>query len=40
MWWIFNAAGEQCFTVESEKEAKAVIKNDDSGWYTHYKYIG
>ena len=35
MWYIFNAMGERCFAVNSEKEA--IAKLDD--WYTHYMYI-
>lgn len=35
MWWIFNAAGEPCFAVKNEEEAKKLINN----WYTHYMYI-
>lgn len=35
MWYIFNAVGERCFAVNSEKEAMARL--DD--WYTHYMYI-
>jgi hypothetical protein len=36
MWWMINAAGERCFTVESREEA--IKRLDD--WYVDFVYVG
>lgn len=36
MWFIINGDGERCKAVETECEAKELVKDND--WYVDYVY--